>query len=46
MINFEKPKYLLYCFIRINDRYPEIAFSGHQNAENEHNETLNKNVQN
>ena len=28
--------------IRQNDRCPEIAFSGHQHAENEHNETLNK----
>jgi hypothetical protein len=25
-----------------NDRCPEILFSGHQNTENEHNETLNK----
>jgi len=31
---------------RQNDRYPEIAFSGHQHAENENNETLNNKVQN
>ena len=36
-------------FIRLigqNDLYPEIAFSGHQNAEHEHNKTLNRKVQN
>ena len=27
---------------RQNDRCPEIAFSGHKNAENEHNEKLKK----
>jgi len=30
------------CLVRQNDRWPEITFSGHQTAENELNETLNK----
>jgi hypothetical protein len=43
MINFQAPKY---CLITQNDRYQETAFLDRQNAEKEHNETLNKKVQN
>jgi len=31
-------------FIRLVDVWPEIAFSAHQNAENEQCETLNKQI--
>jgi hypothetical protein len=41
-INFQTQNSLLYCFDRQNEQCPEIAFSGHQNAENEHNETFKK----
>ena len=34
IINFQTPKSLLYCLISQNDRSTEIAYSGHQNAEN------------
>jgi len=34
--------YLIHYLFRQFDRCAEIAFSGHQNAENQHNETLEK----
>ena len=37
--------YSLYSLFMHIHRYMEISFSRHQNAENEHNETLNKQVQ-
>ena len=37
--------YLLYSLFMHKHRYPEISFSGHRIAENEQNETLNKEVQ-
>jgi hypothetical protein len=38
--------YLIYCFLfRKIDRSAEIVFSGHQNDENQHNATLEKQVQ-
>jgi len=37
--------YSLYSLFMHKQRYLEISFSGHQNAENEQNETLNKQVQ-
>ena len=41
--NISKHKnWFLYCLVRQNKHCPKIAFSGQQNAENEHNETLNK----
>jgi hypothetical protein len=40
IINIQKPKFL-YCLVGLNERSPEIVFSGHQNAENEQKETLN-----
>jgi len=36
----------LYCLVGQYGRCPEIAFYCHKNAENEHNDTLNKEVQN
>ena len=41
IINFQKPKVFPILFGWENERCPEIVFSVHQNAENEHNETLN-----
>ena len=37
--------YSLYSLFMHKHRYLEIPFSGHQNAEHEQNETLNKQVQ-
>ena len=34
--------YLIHSLFRQFDRFAEIAFSGHTNAENLHNETLEK----
>jgi hypothetical protein len=37
---------LLHCLLGKNDRCAKIEFSVHQNAENQHNETLKNLVQN
>jgi len=37
--------YSIYSLFMHKNQYLEISFSGHQNAENEQNETLNKQLQ-
>jgi hypothetical protein len=42
LIYFQRRNYSLYSFVIQKDRFPEISFSVHQNAENAHKETLIK----
>jgi len=43
IINLQTWKMFTLLLFRQNDRCPEIAFSGYQNAENQQNENHNKN---
>ena len=42
IINIQNRKYFPYCLVGHNIQCQEIVFSDHQNAENDHNETLIK----
>ena len=44
IIHIQTQKLFIKMLVRLNKRCPEIVYSGHQNAENEHYETLKNKI--